>query len=492
MQFYDELKIYIESGKGGDGSVSGRREAKIPYGGPSGGDGGDGGSIVFVASKDENTLLAFRYKKIFKAKPGEPGRNKDQFGANAENLTLKVPVGTVIRDAESGNVLHHFIKDQEEREALKGGDGGKGNIHFKDAVNQYPTFCLLGEPGHKREIILELQLLADVAFIGTPSVGKSSLINAISHSKAKVAEYPFTTLIPNLGSVSVGDYTFNVIDIPGLIDGASQGKGLGNAFLRHVLKSKVFCFILDAARYDSGIDDLIQLWEEIDIYVRDKFILGEKDEILINEEGGYMHFIVKKDGEIIIHKKILILINKYDLINDMEIIQEYQSQVFKVFSAYLKKNKMGKVSEKMFNKNTFVISAATHLGLDEMLKKFVEILKSGSYVSYEEVLDRKNIHQSIENFAEEITDTDKELLLEKGYIQENEFRYGKVWKISDPEVCRLVYILQRGNEEAEMWFWKYMGEKGFLELLEDMGIKKGDVLKIKSYYEGYDDRYILY
>lgn len=492
MQFYDELKIYVESGKWWDGVVSGRREAKIPYWWPSGGDWWNWWSIIFVSSKDENTLLTYRYKKIFKAKPWEHGRTKDQFGANAEDLILKVPVWTVVRDAETWNILHHFVNDQEQRIALKGWEWWKWNIHFKDSINQYPTFCLLWEPWHKKEIILELQLLADIAFIWTPSVWKSSLINAISHSKAKVAEYPFTTLIPNLWSVSVNDYTFNVIDIPWLIDWASQWKWLWNAFLRHVLKSKVFCFILDADRYDSWIDDLVQLWEEIDIYVRDKFVLWEKDEISVNEEWWYIHFIVKKWWEIIVHKKILILINKYDLVNDMEIIKEYQSQVFKVFSGFLKKNKIWKITNKIFQNNSFIISAATHFGLENMLKKFVEILKSWSYVSYEEVLDKRKIYEKVENFAEDITDLDKEFLLQNGYIEEWNFRYWKVWKISDPELCRLVYILQWWNEEAENWFWKYMWEKWFLDLFDDLWIQKWDVLKIKSYYEWYDDRYILY
>jgi len=169
-------------------------------------------------------LQAYRYKTVFKALPGEPGRSRDQYGANAENLVLKVPIGTLIRDKESNEILYTFSKDKEQWKVVLGGVGGIGNIHFKDSVHQYPTFCLLGEPGHKKEIVLELQLLADVALIGTPSVGKTSLINSISNTKAKVADYPFTTLIPNLGSVTVQDLHFNVIDIPGLIKGAAEGK----------------------------------------------------------------------------------------------------------------------------------------------------------------------------------------------------------------------------------------------------------------------------
>lgn len=492
MQFYDEVKISIESGKWWDGIASGRREAKEAFGWPSGGDWWNGGSIIFVSSKDENTLLAYRYKKNFKSKFGEQWRTKDQYGADAQDLTLVVPVWTIIKDSVTWDILYHFVEDKEKWVALKWWDGWKWNIHFKDSVNQYPTFCLLWEPWQKRDITLELQLLADVALIGTPSVGKSSLINAISHTKAKVAEYPFTTLIPNLWSVNVWDYNFNVIDIPWLIEWSSSGKWLGNAFLRHILKSKVFCFLLDASRYDSWISDLNNLLLEIDTYVKDKFDLWGGDEIIVKEEEWYIHFIVTKWEEIIIHKKILILINKYDLVNDMEIIQEYKSQVWKHFWVFIKKNKWKKIPDKILDKNTFVISAATHFGLDEMLNKFVEVLKSASYVAYNEALERKITHRMSDNMIEDITQQDKPLLLEQGYVQEVNFRYWKVWKISNPEICKLVFILQRWNDEAELRFRKTMEERWFLWLFESAWINKWDVLRIKSYYYGYDDRYILY
>lgn len=492
MQFYDEVKVTIESGKWWDWIASGRREAKEAFWWPSGGDWWNGGSIIFVASKDENTLLAYRYRKNFKPKSGEQWRTKDQYGADAEDLTLVVPVWTIIKDTVTWDILYHFVEDWEKWTALKWWEGWKWNIHFKDSVNQYPTFCLLWEPWQKRDITLELQLLADVAFIGTPSVGKSSLINAISHTKAKVAEYPFTTLIPNLWSVTVWKYNFNVIDIPWLIQWASSGKWLGNAFLRHILKSKVFCFLLDAARYDSWIDDLNQLLWEINVYVKEKFDLWDDDEIIIKEEEWYIHFLVTKWEEIIIHKKILILINKYDLVNDLEIIQEYKKQVFKQFGVFIKKNKWKKIADKILDKNTFIISAATHFGLEDMLNKFVEVLKSSSYVAYNETLERKIWYKASENMIEEVTESDKQFLLDHWYVEEVNFRFWKVWKISNPEICKLVFILQRWNDEAELWFWKTMWERGFLELFESAWISKWDILKIKSYYHWYDDRYILY
>ena len=253
MQFYDEVEISIESWKWWNGLASGRRESWIPYWWPNGWDGGNGGSIIFQASKDESTLLDYKYKKIFKAKNWEDWRTKDQYWANAPDLTLIVPVETMVKHAETGKVLYHFTQDWETWKALAWGIGGKWNIHFKDAVNQYPNFFLLWEPGQKLNLILELQLLGDVGLIWNPSVGKSSLINCAASTKAKVADYPFTTLVPNLWSVSVGDFKFNMVDIPGLIEWAAEGKWLWNDFLRHVLKARIFAMVMDMSRYDEWI-----------------------------------------------------------------------------------------------------------------------------------------------------------------------------------------------------------------------------------------------
>ncbi len=290
MQFYDEVRITVASGKGGDGIASGRRAPWIPLWWPSWWDGGDGGSVFFVASKDENTLIDYKYKKQFKAKPWEPGRTKDQYGAHGENLELIVPIGTMIKDTESWKLIAQLEHDKQKIEILKGGEGGLGNIHFKDAVNQYPNFYTLGEPGQEKEITLELQLLADVGLIGSPSVWKSSLINCMADVKAKVADYPFTTLVPNLGSVSVWDYRFNVIDIPGLIEGASEGKGLGNAFLRHVLKARVFAFVADLSRFESWIKETVGLFHEIIRYITNRFGEEEALQFVFREESGFLVF----------------------------------------------------------------------------------------------------------------------------------------------------------------------------------------------------------
>ncbi|HKL44016.1 MAG TPA: GTPase ObgE [Candidatus Absconditabacterales bacterium] len=490
MQFYDEVKINIQSGRGGDGLSSGRREAGVPFGGPNGGDGGKGGDLIFVADKNENTLLPYRYKKVFKAKNGEAGRTKDQYGANGESTILKVPVGTLIKN-EDGEILGQLTKDGEKWIALKGGEGGKGNIHFKDAVNQYPNFALMGEPGHSKDIILELQLLADVALIGSPSVGKSSLINSVSHTKAKVANYPFTTLIPNLGSVSVGDYHFNMIDIPGIIKGASEGKGLGNAFLRHILKARAFCFVADLSRFDEGINEIPELFGEIITYIKEK--IDKNVKILMFEEKNYIFLHVKKGDELIMDKKITFAMNKQDLINDEEIVGEYKKQFLKNLNKFLKKELNLELNKKTYEKNCFILSAATHFGLDNWKKYLMSLLKNTQAKEIEIIKDEDQEFKEWEvKMITDITQKEKENLIEKGYIEEINSKYSKVWEINNPEICKLVVITHRGNDEAEMWFWKSMEHKGFLAEFEKEGIRKGDVLKIKSYYESEDDRYILY
>lgn len=495
MRFYDEVTIRVQSGKGGDGTVTWRRENGVPFGGPSGGDGGCWGSVILEAAKDENTLQAYRYKTVFKALPGEPGRSRDQYGANADNLVLKVPIGTLIRDKESNEILYTFSKDKEQWKVVSWGVGGIGNIHFKDSVHQYPTFCLLGEPGHKKEIVLELQLLADVALIGTPSVGKTSLINSISNTKAKVADYPFTTLIPNLGSITVQDTHFNVIDIPGLIKGAAEGKWLGNAFLRHVLKARVFCLIGDISRYDKGITEIPDLLEEIITYTRTKFSINpEAVEVQIKEDKGMITLFIYEEGKLVIEKRLLFMINKYDLINDAEILKEYKDQLRKEVLAFFKKNNIWtKITKKLLEEHTFTISAATHFGVDEWLKKIVDVLTK---TDAQEVYHVENIvHQQIktrEDSIRNISEEEKEFLVSNNYISAGDAQYVNVREIYNPEFAKVVRQLQRWNDEAEAWFWRQITQRWFMEDFESRGVQKGDIFKVLSPYEGLEPRYIQY
>ena len=498
MQFYDEVRITIESGKWGDGIASGRRESWIPFWWPSGGDGGDGGSVFFVASKDENTLIDYKYKKNFKAKSGEPGRTKDQYGAHGEDLELIMPVGTIVKDAETWKLLAQLEHDGQRVEILEGGEWWYGNIHFKDAVNQYPNYYLLGEPWQKKEVILELQLLADVGLIGTPSVGKSSLINCMADVKAKVADYPFTTLVPNLGSVSVGDFRFNVIDIPGLIEWASEGKGLGNAFLRHVLKARVFAFVADLSRFESWIKETVGLFEEIITYVEDKFGDGEALTFTFREESGFILFEAEKNDEVLLSKKILLVLNKRDLLNDEEILREYKKTLYAELNTFLRENGLAKLEENLLEANTFVTSAGTYHGVGELLRKFAELLQKSQDNGYhpEALFDEESYFEEPDEDAlamvTEITEEEKPHLIEQGYIEALESRFAKVWLIQNREICKMVFTIPWGNDQAEQYFWQQMQSKGFLEILESEGVMKGDIFRIKSYYEAFDDKYILY
>jgi GTPase len=244
--FIDEAKIYAYAGDGGNGAVAFRREAHIPHGGPSGGDGGDGGDVVFVADTQLSTLLDFKYQQHHRAGKGEHGRNKDQYGKGGEDKLIRVPVGTVVKDAESGELIADITADGQRVVVCKGGKGGKGNIHFKTPWNQAPRTAEPGTPGEQKTLRLELKLLADAGLLGFPNVGKSTFLARVSRAKPKIADYPFTTLKPNLGVVGLGEgRSFVLADIPGLIEGASRGAGLGHRFLRHVERTRVLLHLLE-------------------------------------------------------------------------------------------------------------------------------------------------------------------------------------------------------------------------------------------------------
>jgi len=258
MKFVDEATIDIAAGHGGAGCVSFRREKFIPFGGPNCGDGGRGGSVWAVADVNLNTLIDFRYTRRFEARNGEAGRGSDQFGAAGEDIVLRVPVGTIFNDAETGERLCELLEPDERILLAKGGDGGFGNLHFKSSTNRAPRQKTPGWPGEARKLKLELRVLADVGLLGMPNAGKSTLIAAISNARPKIADYPFTTLHPNLGVVRVGpDQSFVVADIPGLIEGASEGAGLGHQFLRHLQRTELLLHLVDLAPFD-GADPVAQ------------------------------------------------------------------------------------------------------------------------------------------------------------------------------------------------------------------------------------------
>ena len=255
MRFFDEATIDVAAGDGGAGCASFRREKFIPYGGPDGGDGGRGGSIRAVADRNLNTLIDFRYARRHQARNGESGRGADQFGAAGDDVLLRMPVGTIVTDADTGEVVAELLDPDEPVLVCKGGDGGFGNLHYKTSTNRAPRQKTPGWPGIHRKLKLELRVLADVGLLGMPNAGKSTLIAAVSNARPKIADYPFTTLYPNLGVVRVAaEQSFVVADIPGLIEGASEGAGLGHRFLRHLQRTRLLLHMVDLAPFDDNVD----------------------------------------------------------------------------------------------------------------------------------------------------------------------------------------------------------------------------------------------
>ncbi len=260
MRFVDEATIDVVAGDGGNGCMSFRREKFIPFGGPNGGDGGRGGSVYAVVDRNLNTLIDFRYARRHEARHGENGRGSDQYGAAAEDIVMRMPVGTIIRDAETGERIAELLEPGELVLIAKGGDGGFGNLHFKSSTNRAPRQKTPGWPGEQKKLKLELRVLADVGLLGMPNAGKSTLIAAISNARPKIADYPFTTLYPNLGVVRVApEQSFVVADIPGLIEGAAEGAGLGHQFLRHLQRTRLLLHLVDFAPFDDGADPVAQV-----------------------------------------------------------------------------------------------------------------------------------------------------------------------------------------------------------------------------------------
>ena len=281
MQFIDRGKIFVRAGDGGNGKSSFRREKFVPKGGPDGGDGGKGGDVILEVDENVNTLLNFRFNRRFTASNGGAGDVKKQFGRGGQDCLIKVPLGTLVKDAQSGEILADLIKIGQRAVVAKGGRGGRGNAKFKSSSRRAPTFAEFGEPGESRELLLELKLLADVGLVGYPSVGKSSLIAAVSAARPEIADYHFTTLVPVLGVVSLGyEKSFVMADIPGLIEGAADGVGLGHDFLRHIERTKIILHLVDAAAVDgrNPVDDFKKINVELSRYSEK---LSKRPQILV-------------------------------------------------------------------------------------------------------------------------------------------------------------------------------------------------------------------
>ncbi|PTR17313.1 GTP-binding protein [Nitrosospira sp. Nsp2] len=343
MKYIDEALIHVTAGKGGDGVASFRREKYIPKGGPSGGDGGRGGSIFAIADRNINTLVDYRFAREHRAKKGENGRGSDCYGKGAEDIVLRMPVGTVISNAATGEVIADLAGHEQTVLLAKGGTGGLGNLHFKSSINRTPRRFTLGEPGEEFDLKLELKVLADVGLLGMPNAGKSTLIRAVSAARPKVADYPFTTMHPNLGVVRVDqNRSFVMADIPGLIEGAAEGAGLGHRFLKHLARTRLLLHVVDIAPLDENVDPVREA----------KAIVKE----------------LKKYDESLYRKPRWLVLNKADLLNEQE------------------RDKAGKkfLRELRWKGKSFLISAVTGEGCRELTYAIMEYLEQESAGANEE------------------------------------------------------------------------------------------------------------
>lgn len=416
--FTDKAKIFIAGGKGGNGAISFRREKYVAAGGPDGGDGGKGGSVVFRVNLGMTTLMDFKYKRKYVAAPGEDGSGKRRKGAKGEDIIISVPQGTVVKDAESGRIIADVSTPDKDYVLAKGGNGGWGNAHFATAVRQTPNFAKNGQPGDERMIILELKLLADVGLVGFPSVGKSTLLSMTTKADPKIASYHFTTLEPNLGVVDLGEgRSFVLADMPGLIEGASDGVGLGHEFLRHIERTRILVHVVDV----SSIEGRNPI-EDFDI---------------INSELAAYDMALEERPQIV-------AANKIDIIQDEE--------VYKAFLEEMKKRGIA----------VYEISAATGKGVNElMMKTYEELTKLPPIITFEPEMD-----------IEEEEFIDKS---EKGYEIS---RDGDVYVISGSWIEAVGGSVNFSDNESLQYFQRALLNRGVIEELIEMGIKENDTVRI--------------
>ncbi|MDR3258213.1 MAG: GTPase ObgE [Fusobacteriaceae bacterium] len=421
--FIDEVVITIKAGDGGDGAATFRREKYIQFGGPDGGDGGNGGSIIFVTDPNINTLIDFKFKKIFKAENGENGTKKQCTGKYGKDLVIKVPIGTQVRDIQTNKLLLDLNEGNMEKILLKGGLGGLGNVNFKTSTQRTPKLAGRGKEGAELKIKLELKLLADIALIGYPSVGKSSFINKVSAANSKVASYHFTTLEPKLGVVRLEEgKSFVIADIPGLIEGAHEGVGLGDRFLRHIERCKMICHIVDISESEE----------------RDAI----KDYEIINGE-------LFKFSEKLAKKKQIVLANKMDLLYDRE-----ENEKFKKFKAHVETK----------NDIVFPVSVLLNEGIKNVLYKSYSMLQE---IPREPLEDEFDINEVLQEIKVEKADFIITQDPEGTYIVEG--------RLIDNVLQKYVISIE---EESVLNFLHMMKSLGLEEAMHDAGIKSGDNVKI--------------
>ena len=423
--FTDYVKIIAKAGNGGNGAISFRREKYVAAGGPDGGDGGKGGDIYFEVDPDSNTLIDFRYNKKFKAENGKNGEGAHKFGKSGEDLYIKVPIGTIVRDAKTNRVLADLSHEGQKELILAGGRGGKGNSHFATSTRQAPRFAQDGEKGEEKELILELKLLADVGLIGFPNVGKSTFLSMTTSATPKIADYHFTTLEPNLGVVKTeyGD-SFVIADIPGIIEGASEGTGLGLQFLRHIERTRLLLHVIDVSGSEgrNPVQDFNTISEEL-----------------------------KKYSEKLSERTQIIVANKVDILQDENLYKELEK------------------TAKEHNMEIFKISAATGDGIPELLKHVSEILKT---------LPKEDLIETENEKVYTLDNKDDEYIIEK---EEGKF------VIKGEAVERIMRRVNIEDNESLYYFQKSLDNLGVNEKLKKMGIQEGDIVKIDDYELEWED-----
>ena len=419
--FVDRAEITIKSGNGGNGAVTFRRDPYVPDGGPDGGDGGNGGSVIFVADRNLRTLMDLKYKRKYQAENGQPGMKRNRYGKKGQDLYIKVPVGTMIIDKETGHLMKDLVEDGDSVIAAKGGKGGKGNVHYKSSIRQAPNFAEAGTPGKERTVVLELKLIADVGLLGFPNVGKSTLLSVCTNSKPKIAGYHFTTIDPNLGVVYLHDTSFVMADIAGIIEGASQGAGLGFRFLKHIERTKVLIHVVDISGSEGR--------DPIEDYKKINAELAQFDPKLAA-------------------KPQIVAANKTDIIFDHEKADE--------FLDFMKKE----------GREVYMISAASHQGIDELMDAALRCI--------EEYVEPDEEPMTMFDFDAEENEADYRLI--SGYIDED-----GVYVLEGKQLSKIFNSTNFNDSGSMRYLYNYIVRQGGIKLLQQLGLKEGDTVRIEDF-----------
>lgn len=419
--FVDRAEITIKSGKGGNGAVTFRRDPYVPDGGPDGGDGGDGGSVVFIADRNLRTLMDLKYKRKYQAENGQNGMKRNRFGRKGQDLYIKVPVGTLVIDKETGLLMKDLCEDGDTLVAAKGGKGGRGNVHYKSSIRQAPNFAEAGGFAKERQVILELKLLADVGLLGFPNVGKSTLLSVCTNSRPKIAGYHFTTIDPNLGVVYLHDTSFVMADIAGIIEGASHGAGLGFKFLKHIERTKVLIHVIDVSGSEGR--------DPIDDY---KKIMAELEQFDVR----------------LLHKPQIIAANKTDLVTDEKAYQEFLDFM------------------KAEGRKVFPICAAAGQGINELLNEALYELEHYEAPEEEPV--------PMYDFAADDYDADYKKIT--AYKDED-----GIFVLEGKQLTKIFNSTNFTDSGSIRYLYNYILKQGGIKLLLDMGLKEGDTVRIEKF-----------